>query len=191
MDTSMLKGLYYSLIHSHLVYGIEVWGSACVTDLDKIIVLQKKAIRVITFNERLPDLPGPLCSSTPIFGRLELLKFHDIFELQISKFVFLTLSSLTPSNFREWFNLNNNVHNHNTISNSEIITEHHFHVGTVQPTNKLHTKGSKLVNYGGKQLQVVGPLVWNSLPSDIRDSKSLVSFKYHMKKYLIDQYIEN
>ena len=89
--TSMLKGLYYSLVYSHLVYGIEVWGSACDTNLDKIIVLQKKAIRVITFNERLPVLPGPHCSSTPPFSRLELLKFHDIFKFQVSKFVFLTL----------------------------------------------------------------------------------------------------
>ena len=191
MNTSMLKGLYYSLVYSHLVYGIEVWGSACDTNLDKIIVLQKKAIRVITFNERLPVLPGPLCSSTPLFSRLELLKFHDIFKFQVSKFVFLTLSSLTPSNFNEWFKLNTNVHNHNTTSNSELITEHHFDVGTVQATNKLHTKGSKLVNYGGKQLKVVGPLLWNSLPSDIRDSKTLLSFKFHMKKHLINQYHVN
>ena len=104
---------------------------------------------------------------------------------------FLTLSSLIPSNFNDWFNLNANLHIYNTTSNSEIITEHHFDVGTVQSTNKLHTKGSKLVNYGGNKLQVLGPLFWNSIPSEIRESKSLVSFKYHMKKYLIDQYSEN
>ena len=191
MDTLMLKGLYFSLVHSHLVYGIEVWGSACDSDLHKLVVLQKKAVRVITFNERRPILPGPLCSSTPIFRRLELLKLHDLFEFQISKFVFLTLNSLTPCNFNDWFNLNASLHNYNTTTNSVINTEHFFDVGTVQITNELHRKGSRLVNYGGKQLQVFGPILWNSISSEIRESKSLASFKYHMKKYFIDQYSEN
>ena len=62
---------------------------------------------------------------------------------------------------------------------------------TVHITNELHRKGARLVNYGDKQLQVFGPVLWNSIPLEIRQSKSLASFKYHMKKYFIDQYSEN
>ena len=39
MNTNMLKNIYYSLLYSHLVYAIQVWGSACISELDKILVL--------------------------------------------------------------------------------------------------------------------------------------------------------
>ena len=43
MSTALLRTIYYSLVYSHLIYGIHVWGSACQTDLEKILILQKKA----------------------------------------------------------------------------------------------------------------------------------------------------
>lgn len=41
----ILKSLYYSLIHSHMVYGIQAWGNA--TKISQIEILQKRAIRII------------------------------------------------------------------------------------------------------------------------------------------------
>ena len=38
MNTNMLKNIYYSLIYSHIVYAIQVWGSANDTELDKILI---------------------------------------------------------------------------------------------------------------------------------------------------------
>ena len=49
-----MKNIYYSLIYPHLVYAIPVWGFACATEMNKILVLPKRAIRVITFNDKLP-----------------------------------------------------------------------------------------------------------------------------------------
>ena len=40
LPLKIMKNVYYSLIYSHLVYGIEVWGSACKTELNKLLVLQ-------------------------------------------------------------------------------------------------------------------------------------------------------
>ena len=48
MNTHMLKNIYYSLLYSHLVYAIQVWGSACSSEINKILVLQKRALRIIT-----------------------------------------------------------------------------------------------------------------------------------------------
>ena len=39
--------LYRSLIESHLSYGVSIWGGASKKYLDKIVSLQKKAIRVV------------------------------------------------------------------------------------------------------------------------------------------------
>ena len=51
MGPQLLVNIYYSLIYSHLIYGIEVWGSACVTSIHKILILQKKVARLITNND--------------------------------------------------------------------------------------------------------------------------------------------
>ena len=63
-----------------------------------------------------------------------------------------------------------------------------FEIESISETNILHTQGSRLVNYGAKLLKVAGPILWNSLPTHIRNTKSVFSFKFHLKKFLIDQY---
>ena len=45
MNTNMLKNIYYSLFYSHLVYAIPVWGSACIGEINKILVLLKKSTK--------------------------------------------------------------------------------------------------------------------------------------------------
>ena len=39
-----LKSLYYTLIHSHITYGIQAWGNGNTKKLD---ILQKRALRII------------------------------------------------------------------------------------------------------------------------------------------------
>ena len=41
VNLQILKTLYYSLIYPHLIYAIEVWGSADTTHMNHIIMLQK------------------------------------------------------------------------------------------------------------------------------------------------------
>ena len=36
LNTNNLKNLYYSLFYSHLVYAIQVWGSDCASEINKI-----------------------------------------------------------------------------------------------------------------------------------------------------------
>ena len=74
MNTDMLKNIYYSLLYSHLVYAIQVWGSACISEINKILVLQKRTLRIITRNDTFPSVPGPLYPTDPVFYKLEILK---------------------------------------------------------------------------------------------------------------------
>ena len=48
LPSSALINLYYSLIHSHLLYGLPVWASTYKTYSTKIRVLQNKAISIIS-----------------------------------------------------------------------------------------------------------------------------------------------
>ena len=42
------KSLYYTLIYPYLTYCTTVWSSAYVTNLNRIFLLQKRAVRIIT-----------------------------------------------------------------------------------------------------------------------------------------------
>ena len=191
MNTKLLKNIYYSLIYSYLVYGIETWGSACETELKKILILQKKAVRMMTYNDKYPVIPGPLTPSGPIFKELGLLKVEDIFTLFISKFILSCLLRTSPSIFHAWFILSIDVHNHNTRLNSIVNVNNYFEEGIPEDINILFIRGSRLVNYGGKLLKVAGPVIWNSLPIEIRCSPSTVSLKFHLKSHLINRAFYN
>ena len=116
LPINVMKNIYYSLIYSHIIYAIEVWGSAFKTELDKIVILQKRA-RLMTFNDAYPITPSPLRPSDPIFSKLNFLKVEDIFKFQVSKFVFKCLYGNTPLQFRNWFTLNYEKYGHRTRSN--------------------------------------------------------------------------
>ena len=43
-----MRSLYFSLLTSHLSYGLAAWGNVNKVDIDKVASLQEKAIKVIT-----------------------------------------------------------------------------------------------------------------------------------------------
>ena len=150
-------------------------------------MVQKRAVRIMTNNSHYAS-GGPLVSSTPLFKELKILKVQDVFELHVAKFIYSCLSFTTPSIFFDWFIINNTMHDHATVTNTIITQEHYFDVGVASNSNSLHNRYSRLVNYGGKLLKVTGPNLWNSLPSHIRDASSLTTFKFELKKYLLEKY---
>ena len=91
---------------------VQVWGSACTTEMNKILVLQKRALRIITYNDNLPLVSGPLHQSTTLFYKIEILKIYDVFKLQLEQFIFNCIHLNTPSIFHNWFKLNYTIHNY-------------------------------------------------------------------------------
>lgn len=188
VDLKVLKSVYYSLIYSHIVYAIEVWGSACITELDNILILQKKAVRMMTNTDQYPPIPGPRNPSNPSFVALEILKIQEVFKLQTAKFIFNCLAFNTPSIFWNWFTPNHQIHTYNSRSGVTVCMNADYEVASISESNILHTHYSKLVNYGAKMLKVSGPLMWNSLPEHIRNSASIFTLKKILKKYFLNQY---
>ena len=66
LNSTLMKNIYYSIIYSHIVYAIQVWGSAGKIETDKILVLQKRTIILILNKDKRPVMPGPLASTNPI-----------------------------------------------------------------------------------------------------------------------------
>ena len=190
LKDTLLKCIYYSLVYSHLSYGIEVWGSASKSNLNKLNILQHKAVRIISgvqYFQVYGQEPGPLPSSEPLYKNLEILKLDDIFKLNIAKFVYSTLTFQSPINFHEWFSYDHEIHNHSTRSGAEIIRQDYFDTGVATQTYTLHTKSSHN-KYGENMIHKSGPILWNSIPEHIQGASSISAFKYQLKKYLFAQY---
>ena len=152
--------------------------------------MQNKAVRILSgvqYFQIYGQEPGPLPSSEPLFKNLEILKLEDIFQFNIAKFVYSALTFESPSNFHTWFSYDHEVHDHNTRSAAEIISNNHFDVGIAIQTYTLHTRGSNNT-FGEKMIQKSGPVIWNSIPEYIQDAASITSFKHLLKTHIFDQY---
>ena len=67
----ILVKIYYALIYPFLTYGILIWGNTHETTVKPSFILQRKAVRIITFSKLVS------CSS-PLFKSLGLiLCFHQ------------------------------------------------------------------------------------------------------------------
>ena len=94
--------VYYSIIYSHLIYAIQVWGSAFKTNLQPLEILLKRAVWMITFNDTFTS-EGNLVHFLPLFCELGLLKVQEVYKLQIARFVYDCLKNHAPSQFNNWF----------------------------------------------------------------------------------------
>ena len=47
-----LLSIYQSLISAYMTYGLSVWGQACKSYLNKILILQKRALRFMYFAKK-------------------------------------------------------------------------------------------------------------------------------------------
>ena len=180
VNQKILKMLYYSLVYPHLIYAVEVWGSADITYLERILVLQKRIVRMLTFSDKRDD-DFSFPSSSPLFYKLDILKIHDIFKLKIAKFIYSSLKKITPINFHTWFKLTSQLHNYSTRSKFINITDS-------ISTYNLFIPTARTTHYGLKKIKVKGPKVWNDLPPIIRIKKTYASFINALKIHLIGQY---
>ena len=72
----IMNTLYYSLILSHLQYCTLLWANTYSTWLNKVRILQKKAIWIITQSHYLAH-------TDPLFSELKLLKLDDLYKRQL------------------------------------------------------------------------------------------------------------
>ena len=80
--------------------------------------------------------------------------------------MYKVVHGMTPSIIKQYIILNTNVHSHNT--RQAIL----FHIPNYRQ-NKFDTS-----------LKYQGPLLWNALPSKIRESRTLFSFKLNAKRLI-------
>ena len=81
--------LYYSLVYPYLDYGVSLWGSANAKLTNKLKATQKKAVRIM-MGEKYN------AHATPIFQKLKILRFEDIYKYSLAKHMFAYKEGCLP-----------------------------------------------------------------------------------------------
>ena len=157
-----------------MLYGILIWGNVNFTLLEPLHILQKKIVRLITFNDNFPIIPGPLVHTLPLFYNLNMLKIYDIYKLQVGNFVYESINNIGHSQSVINYTTASDVHDHNT----RFANLGYLFVNYVR-TNR----------YGLKALKYEGVKLWATIPTNVKQCRSKTSFKINYKKDLINMYL--
>ena len=161
LQDHILLLLYNTLVLPHLNYCIVLWGCCNKTLLERLHKLQKRAVRLITKSSYFAH-------SKPLFVKLKVLPIFQLYEYNLGIFMFLFHKKLLPDLFNSLFIKNSDVHNYNTRIKSQIRVEYGRY------------------NFSQSILTYKGPIFWNKLPNEIKESVSLNSFKTKLKHFLLN-----
>ena len=174
VSRELMVSLYYSLIYPYLIYGVPIWGTANITTLSTLHILQKQIVRLITFNDGYALIPGPLMHTPPLFHELKILNIYDICKLEINKFTFTVINRISPPQFYNMFTQLNEVNSMITRSTNE---------------NKLFIYYARTSHYGLTLIKNIGARLWNAMPTALRMVNSKAQFNKKLKTYFISLYV--
>ena len=106
---SSLMLLYNSLIYPYLLYCSIIWGANSIYKLNPILILQKKAVRIIANADFRAH-------SSPLFTKYKLLKVVEISQFQVAVFMFKFSIGQLPTKFNSYFIRTTSIHQYSTRS---------------------------------------------------------------------------
>ena len=111
---NILLQLYHTLIYPHLLYAIPVWGSTYKSYLHYISIFQNKAVKIITGTK--PDT-----SANPSYTNLKILKFHELYQFEVTKIMHILYHKQHPSNLNQYFTKSCLRHSHRTRNSTSLL----------------------------------------------------------------------
>ena len=108
LGTSFLSGLlniYRSLIFPYLSYGLAAWGQAAKTHLQKLLVLQKRVLRLMYFSE-------PRAHAVSLFITSNVLPINMLYVKTVSSLMYDVSRLSVPPNISDLFTQVNKIHMH-------------------------------------------------------------------------------
>jgi len=155
-----MRTLYSSLVHSHINYGLLIWGSS--RHIGKVHILQKKAIRIINdkhFNYH----------TEPLFKSCNILKIQDQYTYNVLTFMHQLKYNKLPRSFEtlKYFQ-----------SNEKPLTRQSQLVYHTKPRT-AYTSLLPLHTY---------PRIWNESDAVLHEIISENCFKKHVKYMLMNTY---
>ena len=164
LDNSTLLQMYHALFNSHLQYAILCWGSTFATNLNRIQILQNRAIRNMMKAPRYFRLDN-------YFLNLRILKVHDLYKLEIAKFMHSHYNRTLPDCFSSIFHESGENHTYNLRSSDNIVYD------------TLRCRTAR----GQRSIRFYGPKVWNDIPLSTKTASKIV-FKKQYKTSILGDY---
>ena len=153
---NILITIYRSLVESYLNYCTLLFGNAFQSHLNPLEVAQRKCLRIIDFKH-------PQTHSDPIFAKLKLLKFSDMYKLNLVTYMYKNLNKFDPNLRINYFS---------TRSGDGFYLPSFYRLALTQ----------------NQSIMYQAPFHWNSIPEMIKNASSIKSFRRQYKKYLLSAY---
>ena len=158
LTNSVLLKLYYSLIYSHMTYGILAWGNSSNFNVNRISRIQARFFKILTVRG---------CTDPIVVYKL--LPFSKVYEYSI----LIKLYKCFMQNNHNYFNA--------AISN--LLPDHSYST-RFSVTAKLLIPNHRLTSTH-RSFIISAIYVWNSIPDNLKQISSLKTFKYKVKDYLL------
>ena len=158
--------LYNCIVLPHLTYCCELWGNTYMTNLQGIVIIQKKIMRIV-------HGASYTAHTNMLFYKAKNLKFSDLVETNMAVIMHKAYYKKLPQNVQNFFSLN-------LKKEEERVTRqlNKFKLPKIRTTLKGMCISTRGVNF------------WNSLdPKIIENNVLLHKFKRALKKMYLDKYL--
>ena len=162
-----LKALYFSLIHSHLTYCTSIMSGTTQKNRQKILKIQKKAIRIMTNSTYNAH-------TNPLFKTHKILPYDLLIKQAQLTFMHSIEHNLAPSSFINTWQRNNVRENQPNLRNAN-----EFYLP--QPRTETFKKSTFYAL----------PAAWNSLTPYLKLQPNKLTFKWALKAYLLEELPED
>ena len=112
--SNVLLNIHSTLILPYLNYGILAWGNSARNQLDKLLITQKRVMRIICNKNRIAH-------SNQLFYSNQVLNIHDLFHLRLgclTCFMYQLNQGELPLAISSLFSKNERLHNYPTRQSS-------------------------------------------------------------------------
>ena len=154
--SNILLDLYCTLILPYLNYGILAWKNSSRSQMDRLLLLQKRIMRIIC-NENW------LAHTYQLFHSKKVLNIYDLYNLRLGCHMYQLNQNELPRALTLLFTKNESYHSY------PIRQSSFYHL----PMSRTICKQKTLV--------YTGPAFWNSLDQSFKQSPSLFYFKCNLK----------
>ena len=152
-----------ALILSVLNYCLPVWGSTSKTQINRVQKVLNFAARIAIGGAKKHE------HVTPVFEKLKWLKMKPRFMYSICLLIFKSINNILP----EWVFSLPTIRE---IRENRVNTRHQDNLFIPRATTDT----------GARNIQILGPKLWNQLPNNIINCHSLNLFKSRLMQYLLN-----
>ena len=162
LQKSSWISLHYSFGFPYFIYYDHVWGSTYQKNLNNVVLVKKKYIRIITCSPFTTHTESLMMAN-------RLMSLSNINMHMTCIFVYQRLNGCVPDIFNDFYTRNRNVYGRDTCQASDL------HV----PYGRLDNRRNSMKMHGANML--------NSIPENYKIPESIFVFKQRLCYFLLDR----